>query len=120
MDRNDKIGAFDIETYLNCENKFVPFAAAFKVKNDLQVYYWDKDKYKSPEELVLEMLEDMLVKYSGATFYAHNLGSFDGVYVINAIALMDYKVNIIAKGINDYVKIVITKKVGKKVTALLY
>ena len=72
------------------------------------------NKYNTPEELVLNMLDDMIINYPGHFFYAHNLGGFDGVFVINALALMDYKVNIIAKGINDYVKIIISKKVEGK------
>jgi hypothetical protein len=99
-----KIATFDIETLLK-DGEMVPF---------LYSMYDGKDRFSwftsSPQPLFDQLLRR---KYTGYHVYAHNLSSFDAVFILKYIASLknNYKVNIIKRDSNIIaIKIVNRKK----------
>jgi hypothetical protein len=85
---NSNIGVLDIETYFSSrsdENKSLVYALGYKIfKGQEQIFYLSKDQ--SSTNLNLECIYSILIeKYNGFIFYVHNLGGFDGIFLLNAI-----------------------------------
>ena len=83
---NPNIGVIDIETYLNNNNVYVIHALGFKTNLDPKpvVYYIDEKLDNS--KLVLSMIDELLrAKYSNITFYCHNFGGFDVVFILKIL-----------------------------------
>lgn len=75
------ISSFDIECYVNNNNKlFVPYSCGYVTPNKDVSLYFLLD-FKSPEEMLLKCLNDMLSSKLG-TVYVHNLSRFDSFYII--------------------------------------
>lgn len=82
INKTVRIGTFDIETVVhNGEHKAY-----------LYCFYDGKNKYSIFANTATELFEKLLVrKYSGFTFYAHNLSRFDIVFLFKDIAALKAK-----------------------------
>lgn len=83
---NTNIGSIDIETYLNNNNLHEIYALGFRTKLDPEpVVYYINDKYDS-NILVLTMIDELLrSKYIDITFYCHNLGGYDVIFILKIL-----------------------------------
>uniref|UniRef100_A0A896YSL2 DNA polymerase n=1 Tax=Coniophora olivacea TaxID=85977 RepID=A0A896YSL2_9AGAM len=91
INKTVRIGTFDIETVVhNGEHKAY-----------LYCFYDGKNKYSIFANTATELFEKLLVrKYSGFTFYAHNLSRFDIVFLFKDIAALKakgYKIDFVKK-----------------------
>jgi hypothetical protein len=83
---NPKIGVIDLESTAT-EDSPICFAIGFYAFNDSKptTFYIDKDL--NSYQLIHKCIDEMMrSKYQGYTFYCHNLGKFDAVYILKALA----------------------------------
>jgi hypothetical protein len=114
---NPNIGTLDLETYVHKGISRV-YALGFYTKNNVNTFYINPDTLDS-NELILNCIDSMLTsKYTGYTFYVHNLGRYDVVFLlktlINAnITQNKYNLEIISRD-NLILSLIIHKKVKTK------
>ena len=117
---NSNIGVLDIETYFSSEdNKSFVYALGYKIfKGPEQIFYLSKDQ--SSTNLILECINSMLIeKYHGFIFYVHNLGGFDGIFLLNALNTYNvynndyYKIDTIFRD-NRIIRLTISIKLNNK------
>ena len=96
-----RIGTLDLETYIK-DGLAKVYALGFYTKRyGVQTFYINQGLDSS--EVVLRCLDAMLTaKYSGMTFYVHNLGRYDIIFILNILihanmAQERYKLDIFAK-----------------------
>ena len=87
--RDEKYVAFDIETYLE-NNKFVPFACAYYKGSDkgdkhIKLKIYSVLNYKNWEDMMDKVLIELFNEFPNHTIYAHNLGGFDSLYLIQSL-----------------------------------
>lgn len=101
-----KIGTIDLETYASKENglgDLEVYAAGCAMSDGYkEFYYIDKNQeLNSGYDLIYKMVNDIFDHINGDikvrnnyTFYAHNLGRFDSVFVLKSLGLLgsNYKV----------------------------
>lgn len=96
--KDEKISAMDIETYLDSNKIFTPYACAFaRYDNSVKNYYLNdfKDQRDMFKNCIIDMLSDEL---GLGTVYIHNLSKFD-LYFLNDVLKNDkdissnYKMN---------------------------
>ena len=116
---NNKFGAADIETYSvqgkEGDGLQMPYAAEFKdSKGQCKQFYVQKGD--SEYAVVIRMMEEMLsLRYSGCTFYIHNLARFDSRFILEALGRMeDVGVRLWGRDMHNIFKIRASKKIGKK------
>ena len=88
---DNKIATFDIETFVY-KDKLYPYAIGLQYskynKIHKQIFYYE-NKYNSVEknsEAILEnMIDYMVENCKNYTIFAHNLGKFDGILMMNSI-----------------------------------
>lgn len=75
------INAFDIETFLDKEKKYVPYCICFNILENYYYYYYEKE-----DDLIIKVIDEIfnLIKNS-IDFYIHNL-DFDGVILISYLS----------------------------------
>ena len=84
---NPNIGVIDFETLQYHDGSYKVYAAGFKtyLEENATMFYM-KDSHDS---VILELVDGLLrSKYSKTTFYCHNLGGFDVVFLLKV--LVDY------------------------------
>lgn len=84
---NKNIGVIDTETYIGKDSRCLIYALGFKTNLDdnINTYYVNKNTLDS-NKIVLEMIDELLrPKYSNLTFYCHNLGGYDVVFLISVL-----------------------------------
>ncbi len=90
---NTNIGTFDIETYIDEESGIAKvFALGFYTSLDTKptLYYID-EKTLDSSAIVLECINEMLIsKYSDVTFYVHNFGGYDCVFILKILLEYNY------------------------------
>ncbi len=85
-----RIGVIDLETY-TVYTKGLKLAKVYTIgfltNLDLKpVLYYIDIKTLNSEEIVIKCIDEMLrPKYSGITFYAHNFGKFDCVFILKTL-----------------------------------
>ena len=87
---NPFIGTIDLETYVDKDGYAKVYALGFYSKVEIDAGDMPKTFYLnsniSSSELVLNCIDSMLnSKYNNYTFYAHNLGGFDSVFILNIL-----------------------------------
>lgn len=116
---NAKFGALDIETY-NAEGAKggglqIPYAAGFTdYKGKPTMFYIQKDE---PDYVVLvRTLQALLCsKYTGGSFYVHNMARFDSRLIFEALGMMsDVSCRLWGRDMSNIFKIRISRKVGGK------
>lgn len=86
---NPNIGVIDFETFQYEDNTYRVYAAGFKTYLDKNTTTYYTDNKDSSDYVVLKLINELLrSKYSKTTFYCHNLGGFDVVFVLKV--LVDY------------------------------
>ena len=79
-----RVGTLDIETYKDNDNVSRPYAAGFYANNTVNTYYIDEDL--NSDNVIIKCLDGMLIeKYNRYTFYVHNFGRFDVVFILKVI-----------------------------------
>lgn len=81
-----KIGAFDIETYVNSQGYLIPYCICFE-HSKLFMTYYGKRCVEDFIDFILDYKEDMVL-------FAHNL-TFDGKYVISELNSRGVKVDVL-------------------------
>jgi len=110
---NPNIGVIDIETYLSKDNTNKVYALGFKTVLDSKpiIYYINKEDLDS-SKIVLSMVNELLrFKYNKITFYCHNLGGYDIVFILyryNDINEDKYKISCILRD-DKIIKLTISK-----------
>jgi len=80
----------DIETFNNDKKEAIPYAIGFKRNNGSKMFYLDS--YNNPNEMILDCLENMLVKENhNFKFYAHNMSKFDGILLLKSLMNLSNK-----------------------------
>ena len=84
---NTKIGTIDFETYgdnLGTGYHNV-FAGGWAIKDNINLFYIKKSE--SGEQFINRVFSTILMdkSFNGYTFYAHNLGRFDSVFIIKSL-----------------------------------
>jgi hypothetical protein len=85
---DDKIGTIDLETCPSREdpNLFTVYACAYAVEGKTQTYYLGDNGLLTGEELIVQMIKDIFNnRLMSNTFYVHNLGRFDGHFIIKTL-----------------------------------
>ena len=115
---DNRIGTLDLETYLDIYNIPKTYAIGFYVKNYVKTFYIESDL--DSDSLIMKCIDSMLIeKYHRYTFYVHNLGKYDSIFLLKVIIdtcsnFPDiYEVNIITRD-EVILSIKISKKVGNK------
>nr|BAM29335.1 dpoB [Lentinula edodes] len=80
--RDTNYGTFDIETALDINNKFIPVSCGWKNKKNYKDYIITN--YDSTESMFKNCFDDMF-NHNNYTWYAHNLGGFDSVFILNIL-----------------------------------
>lgn len=118
------IGTFDLETY-NDNGISKVYAIGFYTKQyykKLNTFYIDPNNLDS-HELILKCIDAMLTpKYSGYTFYVHNLGRYDIAFLLRPLIRENmndfkYKLETISRG-PLILSLIISKKVGGKTNTI--
>jgi DNA polymerase type B, organellar and viral len=83
---NPNIGVIDLETFTDTDDINKVYAAGFRtnlVKEPI-MYYLNGDI--TPTRLTLKLINELFRPvYNQTTFYCHNFGRYDSVYIINAL-----------------------------------
>lgn len=90
-----KIGTIDLETCISQDNSdlFSVYACAFYVENEIKTYWLGENNLLTGEALIIQMIYDIFHKrLTDNTFYAHNLGRFDGHFLIKTLLDADFEV----------------------------
>ena len=84
---NENIGSIDLETYTARDGRTKVYAIGYvtKLENEPVVCYINQDTLDS-SEIVITVVDLLLKpKYSNVTFYCHNLGGYDIVFILNIL-----------------------------------
>lgn len=73
--KNNNIGTFDFECYLDDKNEFKVFVCWWSTAKESKSYYLLD--YPNSESMMDNFVNDLINKYPGFTFYGHNMGKFD-------------------------------------------
>ncbi len=114
FDQDENIGVIDIETFNNDKNEATPYAIGFKIKSVSKMFYLDS--YNNPSEMILDCLENMLVKENhNFKFYAHNMSQFDGILLVKSLMNMsnnhDLNFNVHSNNEGKIISLDIIKKI---------
>lgn len=82
---NPNLGVIDVETYLNNNNVYEIYALGFKTNlSSKPVIYYKENNHVN--DLILQMIDELLrSKYSNITFYCHNFGGFDVIFILKVL-----------------------------------
>ena len=116
---NSKFGALDIETY-NAEGHKgyglqIPYAAGFTDYKGNVTMFYVKEGEDEFGVLVRTLQALLCSKYTGGTFYVHNLARFDSRLILEALGLMnDVSCRLWGRDMSNIFKMRISMKVGSK------
>lgn len=107
------IGAIDLETCSDHDNpnhgQFV-YAAAYAVHGSHKSYYLGDGSNITPNDILSNLFNDILSpKLNKNTFYIHNLGRFDGAFLIKALLESGFNVKPILKDDNCILSLIVSK-----------
>jgi hypothetical protein len=118
LSRDTNYGSFDIETALNNNKKFSPVSCGWYTKNKSKLYFvWDFD---SIDHMFKQCFTDM-INQGNYTWYTHNLGGFDSVFMLKTLLNVNPKTKFNfkdGKPLSIRSSFPITK--GKKVNNLIF
>ena len=88
---NNRIGSIDLETYGSSFGLgyHQVYAGGWSTKNNNRYFYLNKNE--TSEQLVNRLFSSIFTHndLNGYTFYVHNLGRFDSVFIIKSLILND-------------------------------
>jgi hypothetical protein len=80
----NKILTFDIETYIK-EGVHIPYCICIYDEFKNYSYYYLTD-YNNPECMIKTVIKDIMIrKYDNYKIYIHNLGGFDGIFLLKIL-----------------------------------
>lgn len=82
-----KIITFDIECYLNNNNKFIPYACGYSDGINTKLYYLSD--YKNEKDMLYNCIIDILNNYNKYTVYVHNFSNFDYYLILDMLVIKD-------------------------------
>lgn len=94
---NPNIGVIDVETYISNNDVAEVYALGFKTNlaNKPVIYYIDKNYDSS--SLILQMIDELLrPKYSNVTFYCHNFGGYDVIFILKVLTTYNDTINYVS------------------------
>src|SRR5258705_530338 len=114
FDLDENIGVIDIETFNNDKNEATPYAIGFKINSGCKMFYLDS--YNNPNEMILDCIENMLVKENhNSKFYGHNMSQFDGILLVKSLMNMsnnhDLNFNVHSNNEGKIISLDIVKKI---------
>ena len=124
---NSKIGVLDFETYSTNENgigKHSVYSGGWAINNgNKKTYYIDSNsKITNSNSLIQQMFIDIFSLdkkvIHNYTFYAHNLGRFDSIFLIKELSVLGYKISPIWKDTSIIKLTIKDKNSDKKITIL--
>jgi hypothetical protein len=118
LNANEKIATLDLETITMPNNELLPYAAVFKLNNtqNERIYYLtdflrtEPDPVKASKEMLLQLCKDLLLIPKGYTIYIHNLGGFDGVFLLKPLVELLGPFKIIMDKSKDFIAFTIPGK----------
>lgn len=83
---NPNIGVIDFETFRYKDNTYKVYLGGFKTYlEDKACMYYIENKDDS-DSVIITMIDELLrSKYSKTTFYCHNLGGFDVIFLLKLL-----------------------------------
>ena len=116
FDKDQDIGAIDVETYQNEKNEAIPYAIGFKTNIATQMFYLDD--YSNSSEMIVDCIDKMLVtKNHNYKFYAHNMSEFDGILILKSLMNLSLKHNFTLNVHSDNDGKIISLDIVKKIKA---
>ena len=117
---NPNIGVIDCETYLNLNDVNKIYCLGFMTNlNDKPIIYYVDNTTLDSDKIVLDMINELLrPKYNNITFYCHNLGGYDIVFILkvlnnyNDINADQYKISCVLRK-DKVIKVTISKSYNK-------
>jgi len=81
------IGVIDSETYLSASGEYKIYCLGFKTNlDDRTVIYYINEQGLDSCNIVIQLIDELLrPKYQNITFYCHNLGRYDIVFIIKVL-----------------------------------
>lgn len=94
---NTKFITFDIETFLDNNNKHTPYCVSIFDGLITESFYLSD--YKNSDDLLLNSIKYLLkAKYNNYRIYIHNLSNFDGIFILKIICKLGLVSPVINKG----------------------
>ena len=117
IDKDDRLGTIDIETYTNDKNESNAYSIGFKQNLNSKIYYLDE--FECSDEMILKCINDMLIKDNhNMKFYAHNMSEFDGILILKTLLKTsnkhDFRFKISSDNEGKIMSIDIIKKLANK------
>ena len=112
------VGSIDLETYQESIDEAKLYAMGYYTRNNMEIFYIDKTL--NSDQVAISCLDSLLTeKFHMYTFYIHNLGKFDGIFLLRILVrlrknypdIWDYNTDFKD---NKILYLDISKKVGKK------
>jgi hypothetical protein len=92
LERNVRIGTFDLETFTDIDGFSKIFALGFKTKKDKEPILFFIDNNLNSESLVENCINSMLTNYyNNYVFYVHNFSRYDVVFLYNILLKINDK-----------------------------
>lgn len=111
-DKMSNFITYDLECYLDENNEFVPYAAAWHKNGVTKTYYLSE--YSNPQDLILTSIKDLLIKNNkNCVVYIHNNKNFDSIYIINSLIGTNLHIDPLLRD-KKSLCLPITKNKGKK------
>lgn len=83
------IGVIDLETFIDTDDTSKVYAVGFKTNLVIEPIMYYLEIGVNPNDLIIKLVNELFRSvYDKTTFYCHNFGRYDSVYIINA--LLDY------------------------------
>jgi hypothetical protein len=110
--KDDKFGTIDFETYADKLGNFIVYAAAYAyMENDIIINKCFYKPKSSNQDVIIAMILDLCQrKFNGYTFYAHNLGRFDGIFLMHKLLINKLDFSTIMKDDNTIVNLTLRKE----------
>lgn len=117
---NPNIGTLDLETYVVDKISKVYALGFYTKQHKLKTFYINPETLDS-NELILNCIDSMLTaKYSGYTFYVHNLGRYDVVFLLKTLIQANLKEDIYKLEIISRDDLILSFMISKKINTKNY
>ena len=83
---DSNIGVIDLETFKDTDDKVKVYAVGFKTNLAKKPVMYYLENGLTSEDLIIKLVNELFRSvYNETTFYCHNFGRYDSVYIINAL-----------------------------------
>ena len=80
------IGVIDLETFIDLDDINKAYAVGFRTNLVVNPVMYYLENNITPNGLIIKLINELLKSvYNRTTFYCHNFGRYDSVYIINAL-----------------------------------